>query len=237
MKFSKSRSPMTTSTTSNEALGRSALLGGVWGAGAGVFLCVAAWLSPLAASDRPALALLAVTVSLPLGCLIARRAVGPREASAVGLRGIVAALSLAGVVSLADPVLFLRTASWCLAAVLIGLAFTSVSRGFGVLTVAGWLLLCALPFVYDRLPLMEETAEAWAMQACPWLGFAQDAIGGDPLRRPVLYLGHWTELSNQTSISLMNAAALWLTAVPGFAAMIVASGVPPEAKESETAGD
>ena len=120
-------------------------------------------------------------------------------------------------ISLADPVLFLRTASWCLAAVLIGLAFTSVSRGFGVLTVAGWLLLCALPFVYDKLPLMEETAEAWAMQACPWLGFAQDAIGGDPLRRPVLYLGHWTELSNQTSISLMNAAALWLTAVPGFA--------------------
>jgi len=223
MRFSKSQSPKTTSTTSS--LPRAALVGAGWGVGAGLLLCLGAWLSPLAASDRPALALLAVTVSLPLGCVVARRPAGIRDAGAVGLSGIVAALALAAVVSLADPALFVRTASWCLAAGLIGVGTASTVRGAGVFATAFWLLLCALPFMFDKMPVLQQTAESWAMQGCPWLGFAQDALGGDPLRRPVLYLGHWSGLSSHTSMNLLQVSTLWLTAVPAFASLIVSSEV------------
>ena len=96
---------------------------------------------------------------------------------------------------------------------------------------AFWLLLCALPFTFDKLPLLQETAEIWAMQGCPWLGFSQDAFGGDPLRRPVLYLGHWTELSNLGSLSLLRVSTLWLAAVPAFAGMILASEISKPAKD------
>jgi hypothetical protein len=48
-----------------------------------------------------------------------------------------------------------------------------------------------------------------------------DAFGGDPLRRPVLYLGQWTELSGGTGIGTLQPATLWLAAVPAFAALLV----------------
>lgn len=235
MKSSKSRSPKTTSMTSNHSpgLGRAALVGLLWGGGTGLLLCLAAWLSPLAAADRPALALLAVTISLPLGCAVACRPISMRDAGAVGMRGVVACVALAAFVSLPEPALFIRTASWCLAAGLIGLAFSSVLREVGVATTAFWFLLCALPFCYDKLPVHQATAESWAMQGCPWLGFAQDAFGGDPLRRPVLYLGHWTGLSSQTSMSLLHVSTLWLAAVPAFAGMILTSEIRERREEAE----
>lgn len=233
MKSSKSRSLKTTSMTSDFPLGRDALIGAAWGVGAGVLMCLGAWLSPLAAADRPALALLAVTISLPLGCAVARRPEGIRDAGAVGLRGIVAALAMTAVVSIADPALFLRTGSWCLASALIGLAFASTLRGAGVVATAFWLLLCALPFCYDKLPVLQETAETWAMQGCPWLGFSQDAFGGDPLRLQVLYMGHWSELSNLTSLSLLRVSTLWLAAVPAFAGMILASEIRDRREQAE----
>ncbi|MBZ0135751.1 MAG: hypothetical protein K8I27_05210 [Planctomycetes bacterium] len=219
------------------SLPRAALAGATWGVGAGVLLCLGAWLSPLAASDRPALALLAVTISLPLGCVVGRQPVVPREAGAVGLRAIVAALCLTAVVSLADPALFLRTASWCVAAGVIGVGAASLLRGAGVFATCFWLVLCALPFCYDKLPVLQTTGEAWAMQGCPWLGFSQDAFGGDPLRRPVLYLGHWSGLSSHTSMNLLQISTLWLACVPAFAAMILASGIPRSAITPEEGAD
>ena len=223
MKSSKSPSQKTTSTTSS--LPRVAVIGVPSGMSVGVLLCVGAWLSPFAASDRPSLALLAVTVSLPLGCMLGRRPEGTRASGALGLRAIVAGLALAAVVSLTDPELFLRTASWVVASALIGVGLTATARGLGVVGTTGWLLLCALPFCYDKLPLLQQTAEAWAMQGCPWLGFSQDALGGDPLRHPVIYMGHWSGLSEYTSMSFLQVSTLWLAAVPVFASLIIASEI------------
>lgn len=214
---SKSPSPTTTSDTA------AALKGLVFGAGAGVLTCVAAWLSPLAASDRPVLALFAVTISFPLGCAVARRPHTMRQAGGVGLGAVVAALVLAASVSLLEPALFMRTASWCVAAALLGACLAAASSIAGVGATCFWLFLCGLPFFYERPPVFAETWELWALQGCPWLGFSSDAFGGDPLRRPVIYLGQWTELSSSTSLGALQAKTLWLAAVPAFASLIVAS--------------
>lgn len=211
-----------------------ALRGLAAGLGAGLLVCLSAWLNPLAASDRPALALLAVTISLPLGVLLARHTAGVRDAGGVGLAALVAALGLAACVSLFEPALLVRTGSWCIAAGVLGVSVSSTVRGAGVAVTAAWLVLCGLPFFYWRLPILTSSAEAWALQGCPWLGFAQDAVGGDPLRRPVLYLGHWSELSGNTGMGMLEASTLWLAAVPAFGALLVASsgGRKREQKES-----
>jgi hypothetical protein len=213
---SKFRFLRTSSTTS------SALRGLAFGAGAGVLVCVAAWLSPLAAADRPALALLGVTLSLPLGCVVARRPADTNDARGVGITAVVAALVFSAVLTLPAPGLWLHTAWWCTAAVLLGASIGSTVRGAGVAATCFWLFLNGLPFFYDKLPVLRDTAESWALQGCPWLGFSSDAFGGDPLRRPVLYLGQWTGLSGSTSFSLLRISTLWLAAVPAFAALIVA---------------
>lgn len=218
---SKSPSPKTSSTTSK--LRHPALRGLAAGLCAGLLVVLAAGLNPLAATDRPALALLAVTLSLPLGAVLARRPSDVRDAGGLGLAALVAALLLAASVSLFEPALFVRTASWCAAAALLGACVGSVGRGAGVAVTALWLMLCGLPFFYWRLPFLNSSAETWALQGCPWLGFAQDAVGGDPLRRPVLYLGHWSELSSATGLGMLEASTLWLAAVPAFAALIVTS--------------
>lgn len=207
-------------TTSDAA---AALKGLAFGAGAGVATCLAAWLSPLAASDRPVLALLAVTLSFPLGCAVGRRPHTMRQAGGVGLGAVVAALTLAAIVSLLEPALFVRTASWCVAAALLGACIASASGTAGVGATCFWLFLCGLPFFYWRLPVFAETWELWALQGCPWLGFSGDAFGGDPLRRPVIYLGQWTELSGATSLGTLQAETLWLAAVPAFASLLVIS--------------
>jgi hypothetical protein len=194
-----------------------------FGLAVGIAACFATWLSPLAAADRASLALIAVTLSFPLGVMVARRPVDLRDASSVGLTAAVAALAMASVLTLLEPGLWLRTASWCLAAVMIGVSIGSVARTAGVLATCGWLILNGLPFFYDRLPLLAESAEIWALQGCPWLGFSSDAFGGDPLRRPVLYLGQWTNLSGAGSFSVLQVSTLWLAAVPAFASLLVAS--------------
>jgi hypothetical protein len=215
--FSKSPSPRTTSDAA------AALKGLAFGGATGVLVCLAAWLSPLAADDRPVLALFAVTLSLPLGCGVARAALSMREAGRVGISTLVAALTLAASVSLLEPALFARTASWCVAAALLGACLGSASRVAGVGATCFWLFLCGLPFFFQRLPFFRETLETWALQGCPWLGFSADAFGGDPLRRPVIYLGQWTGLSDSTSLGVLQAETLWLAAVPAFASLIVTS--------------
>jgi hypothetical protein len=169
------------------------------------------------------LALFAVTLSLPLGCVVARTVQGMGQARGVGLSAVVAAMALAAVVSVLELELFVRTVSWCLAAALLGACVASASRVAGVAMVCFWLFLCGLPFFYEHLPIFPETAEAWALQGCPWLGFSAEAFGGDPLRRPVIYLGQWTELSDTTSLGALQAETLWLAAVPAFASLLVTS--------------
>jgi hypothetical protein len=117
----------------------------------------------------------------------------------------------------------MRSASWCVAAALIGVSIGAIGRGSGVVATCIWLFLNGLPFFYERMPIFESTLEAWALQGCPWLGFSADAFGGDPLRRPVLYLGQWTELSGSTGMGTLQASTLWLAAVPAFASLIIAS--------------
>jgi hypothetical protein len=201
----------------------AALRGLAFGIGTGVAICLAAWLSPLAAGDRPVLALFAVTVSLPLGVAVARVPGSMRAAGGVGLSTLIASLSLAATVSIAEPALFMRTASWCIAAALLGACLASASRAAGLGAACFWLFLCGLPFFFERLPFFQETLEAWAMQGCPWIGFSVDAFGGDPLRRPVIYLGHWTALADSTSLGVLQAETLWLAAVPAFASLLVYS--------------
>ena len=215
--FLKSLSLRTNSTTS------SALLGLLVGAAAAVVVCLASWLSPLSAGDRPTLALLGVTLSLPLGCLLARTPNGLREASAIGISSVVATLVFTGVLVGFEPALWLRTASWCVAGGLIGSSIASMAAGAGVVLTCFWLALNGLPFFYSRIPVFADVAELWALQGCPWLGFSSDAFGGDPLRRPVLYLGQWTELTGTTSLGLLRVSTLWVAAVPGFASLLVSA--------------
>jgi len=204
-----------------------------FGAGAAVLVCLGTWLSPLAAADRPALALVAVTLSLPLGCVVGRRTRGVRDAGGIGMAAVVAALALSGGVSLGEPALFLRTASWCLAAGVLGAALSSMTRGAGIAAACVWLFLCGLPFFYQHLPAFRETGESWAVNGCPWLGFSMDAFGGDPLRRTVIYMGQWTELTGATSLSMLRASTLWLAAVPAFASLIFASAIGQSREQTE----
>ncbi|MCB9893558.1 MAG: hypothetical protein H6839_03830 [Planctomycetes bacterium] len=215
--FLKSPFLKTNSTTS------SVLRGLAFGFGCAIVVCFAARLSPLAASDRPSLALLGVTVSFPLGVFVSRRPNDLRDASGLGITAVVAAVALATMLTIAEPGLWLRTASWTIAAALLGASIGSTSFAAGLLSTCAWLALNGLPFFYDRLPVFTDTAETWALQGCPWLGFSSDAFGGDPLRRPVLYLGQWTELTGANSFSLLRASTLWLAAVPAFASLLIAS--------------
>ena len=63
-------------------------------------------------------------------------------------------------------------------------------------------------FFYERLGL--PGLENWALQGSPWLGFASDAFGGDPLRRPVLYMGQWSGLGSLAAEGLLESWLLWL---------------------------
>jgi hypothetical protein len=66
----------------------------------------------------------------------------------------------------------------------------------------------------------------YSMQGCPWLGFAQDAIGGDPLRRSVIYLGQWSSLGDQPALGLLTAAELWSMAALSLAASLLRAVAP-----------
>jgi hypothetical protein len=205
------------------------------GLGTAGALIAASGLSPLAAADRPALALFAVCLSLPLGAALgsfasdsqAKNVPDPlrlRGNRAIGalLCGALPALFLTG----PDPAFFVRTASWCAAGCLLGAALAGLARGVGLLASMGWLSLCGLPFFCDKLGGWSGTAEMYALQGCPWLGFSLDAIGGDPLRRSVIYLGQWSSLGDQPSIGLLTAAELWGAAALALAASLLRAVAP-----------
>jgi hypothetical protein len=203
-------------TTSN-ALG----VGAIYGVGAGVVVCAAAWLSPLAAADRSALALIGVSLSLPLGALSATRPSGLSEYAPATIRALTAGAAFAAILTIADPALWARTLLWCCPAALIGAAVSGMYRAAGVVTSVLWLALGGLPFFYGSAPLPDHTAETWALSGAPWLGFSQDAFGGDPLRRPVLYMGRWSELTDKPAAGLLTAGTLWIAAALSLAALML----------------
>lgn len=205
---------------------KAAILGAVAGVAAGVVIAAGTWLSPLAAADRPVLALVAVTFALPLGAMLAARPLSLPHAGAIGLSAALAGLMLATTVCVFEPALWLRTASWCVAAALIGASAGTLVRGGGLAATAFWLLLCGLPFFYPNLPILSETAGAWAQQGCPWLGFSTDALGGDPLRLSVIYLGKWTDLSAQSVPDVLDVSTLWLVAALLLAATLITAANP-----------
>jgi hypothetical protein len=215
----KFQSLRTTSTTSN-AVGTGALCG----AAAGAVICVGAWLSPLASIDRSALALIGVCLALPLGAMCGNPAATPRDSTLIALRALAAAVALATVLTIAEPELWFRTMVWCCAASLIGAAATGMWLGAGLAASVAWLGLCGLPFYYDALPVFRDTAEGWALGGSPWLGFSQDAFGGDPLRRPVMYLGRMSELTDKPAGGLLSAGTLWIAGVLAQATLMLKTG-------------
>ena len=214
---------------------RALLLPAALGLGAGAALIAATGLSPLASSDRPALALIALCISLPLGAALRGLApFSPRETGAAdqtapakkvpdpfhaAIAALLAGLLLSMLATAPDPDLFARTASWCAGAALLGQALGSITGGAPVTLL--WLALCAGPFAAGFMGSWQNAAELYAMQGCPWLGFSQDALGGDPLRKPVLYLGQWSTLSDQPALGLLTAAELWAMAALALAASML----------------
>lgn len=220
------------STTNNPGNNRDGLKAALRGVAAGaapaLLLCLLLGLSPLAAADREALALAAVSISLPLGAAVAWPARGTRQAGNVALAALAAGGTLALLLAFGDPTLLLRLGIWCAAAALLGAAVASMARNqwLGVATAALWLFLCGLPFFCDRMGPLSSRMEDWALQGCPWLGFAQDALDTDPLRRPVMYLGKWSPLSDSPAGELLTAGTLWVAAALAFAALVVRAGLP-----------
>lgn len=200
-----------------------------WGVALGaviaLLLCLAGGLNPLSAQDRPALALWSLCAALPMGAALGRPGLGARAAGLHCASGLAAGVTLATLVSLGDPALWVRTASWCAAAALIGAALATVARGGGMVACVLWLLLCALPFFSGKLGSMSESAGGWALHGCPWLGFAKDALDPDPLRLPVLYLGQWSSLSDQPALGLLSAAELWLAGLLSLVAALLRAGL------------
>jgi hypothetical protein len=225
MTFSKSLSLTTISTTS-----KNAGIGALFGLGAATLICLAAWLSPLAAQDRPALALIAIAVALPLGA--AAGATGLSAAS-LAARGLAAGFALATMLTVFTFELWTHAVLWCCAAALIGSALAGFGRVAAVAAAAGWLMLCGLPFFYDSMPVLRGTAADWALTGCPWLGFSHSAIGGDPLRRPVLYLGQLSGLSDQPVYGLLTAGTLWIAAALAWSAHVVKSVRLPRKRAAE----
>ncbi len=194
-------------------------------AAASLLLAFGAGLQPLAAADRPALALIAVTLSLPLGAFVSGRANSLRDAGERAGASMLAGVLLAACFTLFEPALFLRTAIWCGAGALLGGSLGALHLAAGITAVIGWLLLCGLPFFVEKLP--GHLWRDYALHGCPWLGFSQDAFGGDPLRRSVLYLGHWSELRDEPAFNLLRAHTLWLTGTLTLAAALLHAATTP----------
>lgn len=200
----KSLFPTTISTTS-KAVG----IGAAFGAGAALLVCAAAWLSPLAAADRPVLALMAVTLALPLGAAASARGVTTGEGL---LRGAFAAGVFATLLTMFTPAIWIAALLWCVPAALIGAALAGISRTLAMAAALIWLMLGGLPFFFESVPVFQATFADWAISGCPWLGFSQDAFGGDPLRRGVIYLGQLSGLTDQPAEGFLTAGPLWIAA-------------------------
>jgi hypothetical protein len=196
---------------------------------AALVLCLASGLWPLAAVDRQALALFALCLALPLGAALGRVQGTPRDAGTRAAAGLLAGLVLATLLTLPDPALWVRTASWCAAAALLGCAVGGLAGAAGMAATLGWLGLCGLPFFCGRLGALAPAAESLALWGCPWLGFSADALGGDPLRRPVIYLGQWSSLGDKPALGLLQAWHLWFMAALALCAALARAALPARA--------
>jgi hypothetical protein len=207
---------MTTSTNTSTKPARALAFAAATGAVVAALLIAAAWLSPLALHDRRVLALLAVTVALPLGAGFARPVAGLPHAGLAAAGALVANLVMATVLTAVQPELWLHAAVWCTGAGLLGAGAGMALGRVGVLAGSvGWLVLSGLPFFYDRVPL--PVLERWALEGAPWLGFSMAAFGGDPLRLPVIYMGKLSELTAHPAANLLSAGTIWLAATIALA--------------------
>ncbi len=208
---------MTTNSTHN--LHKTALAGLIWGLAVGVGICLLTGLSPFSKVDRSALVLLAITVALPLGVLVCAQAKSKNEVLANGQRALIAGLVLALTVAAGDPVMALKTAMWTIPAALIGggLSGAIEAKWVGLPLVAGWLLLCGMPFLYETSP----TAEWLTLNGTPWLGMSLDVVGGDPLRREVMYMGEKSPIIDQPVQALMGNGTLWLAALVATVVLVI----------------
>jgi hypothetical protein len=196
----------TTSTTSS-----AVATGAVAGAAAGAALCLASWLSPLAAADRPALALLGTLVALPLGAMCSRRADSLAQFRRSAMAALAAAVCAALVLTALEPSLAIRALAWFLPAALLGAAAAATRPAAAVSATLAWLALCGLPFCYDAMPNWV-SLERWAVSGSPWLGFSHDALGGDPLRRSIIYFGRLSGLTDHPAAGFLSAGTLWIAA-------------------------
>lgn len=217
-------------TAQAPTLSKSVLAGALAGLGLGVVLLGAMRLSPLAALDRRALGLIALSLALPVGAMLAFAPANLRQAGLPAFRALACALTLSLSCAIADPRMAAALVLWLAPAMLIGACLGSLdSRGAtGLIAAALWLALCALPFFFH---IFEGTAcgpgaRQWALQGCPWLGFAQANLSMDPsrpldpLRQDILYMGHWSALSDEPAGGLLSTATLWWMAVLALAAAL-----------------
>ncbi len=162
--------------------------------------------------QQQALGLIALTLALPLGA-----ACGGIGRAAL-LRGLCAGAGLA-LGCAATGGFLVQAISWFGAAALLGAALTGISRRAALPVSLGWMVLCALPFFFERLeafPLGGHTRE-WSAQESPWLGFAQHVFEADPLHKTFLYFNQLSALSSATSIDPIDASRLWLLALLAMA--------------------
>ncbi|MCC6573674.1 MAG: hypothetical protein IT462_07775 [Planctomycetes bacterium] len=217
--------------TTDYALWKQLVVGAATGAIIGAVLLVATTLSPLAALDRRALALVCVSLAVPVGAMLAFAPANLRQAGLPAFRALAGGLALALVVVAADPRLALALALWLCPAMMIGASLGSLDkRGIAGLIAAGcWLALCAAPFFFQ---VFEDTSYGvgsrwWALQGCPWLGFAQSHLSLDPsrpldpLRQDIIYMGHWSKLTDMPANGLLSSGTLWVLAALALAAALV----------------
>jgi len=206
-------------TNSTYSAGKTVVAGLIWGLAVGVGICLLTGLSPFSKVDRSALVLLAITVALPLGVLVSARAESKKEVLANGQRALIAGLILALTVAVGDPAMALKTAMWTVPAALIGGGISGAIRAkwVGLPLVAGWLLLCGMPFLYET----SSAAEWLTLNGTPWLGMSLDVVGGDPLRREVMYMGEKSPIIDQPAQALMGSGSLWLAALVATIALAI----------------
>lgn len=197
----------------------------------GVALLAVTSLSPLAALDRRALALIALTLALPLGVMMSLTPTALRQAGLPAFRAIACALTLAMVLGAGDVGMAGALTLWLCPAMVIGASLGSLDRRglTGAAAAGGWLVLCAAPFFYQVFEgtMLEGGIRLWALQGCPWLGFAQAHLSLDPsrpldpLRQDIIYMGHWSGLTDMPASDLLAPKTLWWLATLALAAALV----------------
>lgn len=165
--------------------------------------------------------MLSVCLSVPLGAAAVGRS---RTTAGNALAGLCSAFVLVTVLTVFEPALWFRALVWCGAGTLLGAGIGGQHRALGIVAGFAWLALCGLPFFAGSVPVFRETAAIWAHGGCPWLGFSQDALGGDPLRRQVLYLGQLSVLTDEPAYGLLNAGTLWVAAALAVATLAARNG-------------